>query len=118
METPINTLVSDMVNMLDDRLREDFEERAAIMEFDAELPRAHAECLALLDVLHRYPAVLCGVSVLRIVVNDSSLWLLTTDIDGARQHIAEIGAIEIGVSDLKEVIDQQFSGIAVLSPIK
>lgn len=47
MKTPINTLVSDMVNILDDRLREDFEERAAIMEFDAELSRAHAECLAL-----------------------------------------------------------------------
>ena len=118
METPINTLVSDMANRLDDRLREDFEERAAIMEFDAELPRAHAECLALLDVLHRYPAVLCGVSVLRIAVNDSSLWLLTTDLDVTRQHIAEIGAIEIGVSDLKDVIDQQFNGIAVLASIK
>lgn len=118
MKTPINALVSDMVDRLDDRLREDFEERAAIMEFDSELPRAHAECLALLDVLHRYPAVLCGVSVLRIAVNDSSLWLLTTDIVLARQHIAEIGAIEIGVSDLKNVIDRQFSGIAVLASIK
>ncbi len=118
METPINTLVSDMVNRLDDRLREDFEERSAIMEFDAGLPRAHAECLALLDVLHRNHAVLSGVTVLRIVVNDSSLWLLTTDIDGIRQHVAEIGAIETGAGDLKDVIDQQFSGIAVLASIK
>ena len=118
METPINTLVSDMVNRLDDRLREDFEERSAIMEFDAELPRAHAECLALLDILCRHPSFLCGVTVLRIVVNDASLWLLTTDIAHARQHVAEIGAIETGAGDLKDVIDQQFSGIAVLSPIK
>lgn len=118
METPINTLVSDMVNRLDDRLREDFEERAAIMEFDAELPRAHAECLALLDVLHRNHAVLSGVTVLRIVVNDSALWLLTTDIVRARQYVADIGAIETGTGDLKDVIDQQFSGIAVLASIK
>ena len=118
METSINTLVSDMVNRLDDRLREDFEERAAIMEFDAELPRAHAECLALLDVLHRSHAVLSGVTVLRIVVNDSSLWLLTTDIVRARQYIAKTGAVETGVGDLKDVIDQQFSGIAVLASIK
>ncbi|HMW40472.1 MAG TPA: hypothetical protein PKD57_13780 [Saprospiraceae bacterium] len=118
METPINALVADMVNRLDDRLREDFEERAAIMEFDAELPRAHVECLALLDILCRHPSFLYGVTVLRVVVNDSSLWLLTTDIDRTRQHAAEIGAIEIGVSDLKDVIDQQFNGIAVLASIK
>ena len=118
MKTPINALVADMVNILDDGLREDFEERSAIMEFDSELPRAHAECLALLDVLHRYPAVLCGVSVLRIAVNDSSLWLLTTDIVLARQHVAEIGGTEIVVSDLKDVINQQFNGIAALASIK
>jgi len=29
------------------------------MEFDAELPRDHAECLALLDVLNRHPCALC-----------------------------------------------------------
>ena len=118
MKTPINALVAEMVNRLDDLLREDFEERAAIMEFDAELPRAHAECLALLDVLHRHPSVLSDVTVLQIAVNDSNLWLLTTDIVLARQHVAEIGAIEIGFSDLKDVIDRQFSGIAALASIK
>ena len=64
MNTPMNALVSDMVNLLDERLREDFEERAGIIEFDAELPRDHAECLALLDVLHRHPSALCDVTVL------------------------------------------------------
>ena len=118
METPINTLVSEMVNRLDDRLREDFEERAAVMEFDAELPRAHAECLALLDILCRHPSFLCGVTVLRFALNDSRLWLLTTDIARTRQHVAEIGGTEIVVCDLKDVIDQQFSGIAVLASIK
>ena len=118
METPLNSLVSDIVSKLDSNLCEDFEERAAIMEFDAELPRAHAECLALLDDLHRHPSVLCGVTALRIAVNDSSLWLLTTDIDRTRQYAAEIGATEIGASDLKDAINRQFSGIAILVPVK
>jgi len=115
METPINALVADMVEILDARLREDFNERAAIMEYDAELPRAHAECLALLDVLRRHPSVLCGVTVLRAVLNGSDLWLLTTDIDRARQHVTDIGGTEMVVCDLKDVINQQFSGCAVLS---
>ncbi len=118
MDTPINALVADIVSKLDDRLREDFEERAAIMEFDAELPRAHAECLAILDVLGRHPSVLCGATVLRAVLNDSNLWLLTTDIDRTRQHMADIGSTEIVVCDLADVIDQQFNGIAAMTSIK
>ncbi len=60
MNTPIHPLVADMVNRLDANLREEFEERAAIMEFDGKLPRGHAECLALLDVLHRHPDSFSG----------------------------------------------------------
>lgn len=55
---PLDPLVADMVKLLDANQREEFEERAAIIEYDAKLPRGHAECLALLDVLRRYPAVL------------------------------------------------------------
>jgi hypothetical protein len=57
----MDALVADMVKLLDANQREDFEERAAIIEFDANLPRAHAECLALLDVLRRNPDVLMKI---------------------------------------------------------
>ncbi|NBQ68685.1 MAG: hypothetical protein EBU46_07585 [Nitrosomonadaceae bacterium] len=118
METPINTLVTEMVNRLDDRLREDFEERAAIMEFDAKLPRAHAECLALLDVLHRHPALLTGVTVIQVEVASAIQCWATTDLESARQYLSDIGGIEMGMCSLADVINQQFNGIAVLSPIK
>ena len=55
---PVDELVADMINFLDGDQREDFEERAGIIEFDAKLSRGHAECLALLDVLRRHPEVL------------------------------------------------------------
>ncbi len=58
METPLDPLVADMVNGLDDDLREEFEERAGIIEFDAGKNRAHAECLALLNVLRNHPEAL------------------------------------------------------------
>ena len=54
----MDQLVLEVVQLLDARQREDFEERAAILEFDAGYARGHAECLALLDVLRRNPAVL------------------------------------------------------------
>ena len=56
LPTPIDSLVAEVVNKLDEAMREAFEERAAIIEFDANLPRDHAECLALLGLLIRHPA--------------------------------------------------------------
>jgi hypothetical protein len=55
MEKPIDELVALIVNDLDPKLREEFEERAGIMEFDGQLTRRLAESLALLDVLRRHP---------------------------------------------------------------
>ena len=46
MQTPIHPLVADMVGKLHPALREAFEERAAILEFEAAMLRDHAECLA------------------------------------------------------------------------
>ena len=43
--------IIEMLERLETDLREDFEERAAIMEYDGGLPRDHAACLALLNIL-------------------------------------------------------------------
>jgi hypothetical protein len=50
--------IIEMLDQLEPDLREDFEERAAIMEYDGNLPRDHAECLALLNILRKHPAAL------------------------------------------------------------
>ena len=50
---PIDPLVAEMFDTLDDILKEAFLERASIIEFDSNLPRAHAECLALICILTR-----------------------------------------------------------------
>ncbi|WP_293006456.1 hypothetical protein [Nitrosomonas sp.] len=107
----MNALVSDIVAMLDERLREDFEERAGIIEFDAELPRDHAECLALLDVLQRYPHVLTGATLLQVKLKNAVYMGLTTDIDHARRYLKNIGGVEITYLNLKDLIDHQFGGV-------
>ena len=47
--------VTDFVERLDEGLREAFEERAAILEFDAGIQRDLAEALALLMLIRQYP---------------------------------------------------------------
>ena len=51
----MNDVVADLVSRLDAGLREAFEERAAIREFDGGIARDLAEALALLDVIRQYP---------------------------------------------------------------
>jgi len=119
MESPLDPLVATIVNELDDNLREDFEERAGIIEFDGMLPRAHAECLALIDVLRRHPAVLTGVIVVRIELDGAPRWILTTDLN----YVRNIGGVEIGVHetgaiDLAKVINKEFGGILMLTTVR
>lgn len=61
MEDPLDPLVCELVELLNDDQREAWEERAAIIEFDAGLQRAHAECLALISLLARDPTALSRI---------------------------------------------------------
>ena len=54
----MNEIVAELVGRLPEDLKEEWEERAAIMEFDGGLSRDHAECLALLEIIRRYPIAL------------------------------------------------------------
>lgn len=49
-------IVADFAALLDENLREAWEERAAVMQFDAGIPRDLAEALALLLVIRQYPS--------------------------------------------------------------
>lgn len=50
--------VQQLIDSLPARHREAFQERAAIMQFDGQLCREHAEVLALLDLVLRHPELI------------------------------------------------------------
>ena len=115
--SPTDPLVAELVERLDASQREDWEERAGIMQFDGGLTRGHAECLALLDLLCRHPSVLSGVSVLEIELDGGTEWLLTTDLHYARRYVADVGGHEIAERHLPDVLLTQYGGIAVLNTL-
>ena len=53
---PIDPLISEIYDTLTDNLKEEFHERAAIIEFDSNIPRDHAERLAMDAVLAKMNA--------------------------------------------------------------
>ena len=66
-------------------LREEFEERAGIVEYDGDVARAHAECLALLIVLQRHPEAIVGLTVLEMQKDGETYWVVTNDCATALQ---------------------------------
>lgn len=106
MQTPLDPLVMEMVNKLDDNLREEFEERAGIVEFDGKFTRSHAECLALLDVLRRHPEALAG------------FWALEAEVSGKRQFLVTTHRkLAFKVLNLALVLDGHFHGTAQLTAL-
>jgi phospholipase/lecithinase/hemolysin len=110
-------IVADLLACLDEQQFEQFQERAAIMEFDAGLDRHLAEALALLDLIRLNPLALAGITALQVELDGATEWLLTTDLTLARQHLADIGAKEITVVNLADVVAQQYGGIATLTTL-
>jgi hypothetical protein len=124
MPTPNDSLVAVLVSKLDENLREDWEERASIMQFDALLPKGYAECLAMLDLLCRHPEILqssarrsAGIVVLHATVGQESMWLLSVDSNAARRYLVDVGATDISECDLRTVIEEQYGGVAILASI-
>jgi len=115
---PKDAIVIEIVNRLGADAREAFEERAAIIEYDGQVPRAHAECLALLEVLRRDALAVTSVVALQIELDGGTEWLLTTDPAFAREYLADIGGSEVAVLDPADVIHEQYGGVAVLGTLR
>ena len=114
MPVCINPLVGEIVDTLPIDLREDFEERAAIMEHDGELPRGEAECRALVGVLRKCPEAITGVTVLRFRLNGVFQYLVTTNLELAGRHLAHLGAVEVDTVPLADVVANKCDGMAAL----
>jgi hypothetical protein len=115
MPEPIDPIVADLLNRLGDNIREQFDERAAIMEFEADFPRRLAESLGLLDVLRHNLSGLSGVTGMRVELVGRTQFLAVTDVEHACQHLADIQGKVIAVQDLRVMLEEQYGGIAVLT---
>ena len=114
----LRPFAGDVLNRCDTGQLEAFTERAAILEFEAGIqPRALAEALAVLDLLRQSPWLITGLSVLQVELDGATQWLLTADLTLARQHLAEIGGVEMAVLDPAEVVRTQYGDVAMLGTL-
>lgn len=110
-------ILLDLLSRLDDRQRDSYEERSAILEFSAGVSRPLSETLAILDLIRINPMALSGITVMQIEMDGATEWLLTTDADYARTYLATIHAKEVAVVNLADVLAQQYGGVALLTTL-
>ena len=56
----MNEIVESLVDQLNTNLREAFQERASIRQFEGGQDRQMTEAMAVLDVIHMYPKKACA----------------------------------------------------------
>jgi len=117
MKTTIDPIVTELVARLSTDQNEEFSERAGIIEFDGGKPRAHAECLALLNVIKNHPAAISGLAVMEIAFEGKARWLLTNNLAQARTYLSRIGARERGYLDPVDALNGPINGLALLRPV-
>ena len=111
--TPLQPIVAELLSRLDDNLREAFEERAGIMEFEAGMRRELAECLAMLDVLRTNPFALTGVMAL-VLERERGVWFVLTTAVGSAQKQLLGESKSIALAELSDVL-RQLGGTARLT---
>jgi len=111
--TPLQPIVAELLSRLDDNLREAFEERAGIMEFEAGMRRELAECLAMLDVLRTNPFALTGATAL-VLERERGVWFVLTTAVGSAQTQFLGESKSIALAELSDVL-RQLGGTARLT---
>lgn len=111
----INPLVDELVQALSAEVREDFEERAGIMEFDARTSREWAEALALLDVLKRHPAALTDVDVFSVTQDRITKFLVCRRGRMTAERLRSVGYEAVKEVQLSTTLWVHFNGLAMLS---
>jgi hypothetical protein len=107
--------VKELIQSLSAEVREDFEERAGIMEFDGRTSRELAEALALLDVLKRRPAALLDIDVFSVTQDRITKYLICRRGRMTAERLRSVGYEAVKEVELSTTLWVHFNGLAMLS---
>jgi hypothetical protein len=106
-----NLMFPDLVSRLNASRREIYEERAGVREFDAGLPRAYAECAALLDVAVMDSLAFTGVALLKVQQGPVTRFVLVADDRGGpmppTEAVRDLRTAVLWVGGVAEVVPSE-----------
>ena len=110
----IDPSIATLLDRLSENLQVEYQRRIDQMEFASEFPARLTECIGLVDILRRNLLGLTAVTGLQIELDGQTQFLAVTDIDYARRHLSDIQAELVAVHNLREMVDEQYGGVAML----
>ncbi len=106
---------TDLLDSLDIKLRDEFNHHIEQIEFQADYPYRLQECIDLVETLRRNLSGQLHITCLRVDLDGSTEFVITTNLDWAHLHCRDIHAEVIAEESIEEVIDRQYGGIAALT---
>jgi hypothetical protein len=114
---PLDPIVEVLVRRLDRNRQEAFEERAGILQFEANRPREVAEPLALLEVLRMHPLGLVQAQCHLVRWAGTPVYLLTSTTPPGSRVLSALGDPRATPVDLSLALGE-LGGSALLTPTK
>jgi hypothetical protein len=110
------SFIADLLALLDEDRRYEFEERAGIMEYDGGVDRDQAELLALVDLLRSHPGALLGVTLLRVERGGKTYYAIATDVAAAAERLRPAQVSVVETDEVAQTLSA-LGGLALLKPI-
>jgi hypothetical protein len=111
----IDPVIADLLNRLTGNLCEEFNERLGSIEFKTDYPVRLQGCINLMETLRGNLSGQKHITCLRVELDGSSEFVLTTDLEYARKHLADIHAVVIAEESIDEVVEREYGGVAALT---
>lgn len=102
--TPKESLIADLLVLLDDDARYEFEERAGIMEYEGGAERDDAEAYALIDLLRRHPGALLRLYLVQVDLPSGTRYFLVDSMRDLDERLPQGIRRFLEASDAAEVL--------------
>lgn len=112
---PIDPVIADLLDQLSKNLQDEFEQRLRSIEFQTDYPHRIWICIELVETLRRNLTSQIHMTCLRVALDGSTEFVLTTDLEYALKHLADNHAEVIAEESIKEIIKRQYDRIAALT---
>jgi hypothetical protein len=111
MKRAVHETVQNIVDRLPEELVEAWEEKSAVMEYDAGLSRQHAEALALLNLLDDDPDVISELRAAQIDVGDAPRFFVGSSKELLDEVAGRLGGEIAARRSVAWVLDEEFGGL-------
>lgn len=106
---------TDLLAQLATELQEELQQRIEQIEFQADYPVRLEQCVHLVETLRTELASQQNITCLRVELDGGTEFVLTTDMECARQHLADIHAVVLVEECITAIVEQQYGGVAALT---